>query len=321
MTAPGLTIHPGLLRRWGLWAAAVAVLAAGGFLAGGGWLVFRSPGADWVFSAVTSRLFVTCAALAAGCGAALVLAGQVLWRAGEVGRSRRRDPQGGSAMIEFVLVLPIALMIVLVMVQSTLLMGGNLCVHYAAYCAARSAIVQIPRWVPDHQAPYEPANQMLDPDASGKYRKIHLAAAYAVMPVACGSEEVPGGDDGGLGSEIERLFGGYGLAAPGWVDDRLARKLSYAYDYTTVELSDPLDGMTYGEHEDIRVSVRHTLYLSVPYASRIFTDLDDDGVRLGFGRGNYGMNIRATCVMPNEGPQDYVDRERFPQIHQSGGGV
>jgi hypothetical protein len=59
------------------------------------------------------------------------------------------------------------------------------------------------------------------------------------------------------------------------------------------------------------VKVEHTLYMSVPYANWLFSKLDDDGVELRFGEGEYGMIIRATCYMPNEGQQDYVDVEVF----------
>ncbi len=48
-------------------------------------------------------------------------------------------------------------MISLLMVQSSLLMGGYLCVNYASYCAARSAIVYIPQEMRE-----ESRNQLLD---------------------------------------------------------------------------------------------------------------------------------------------------------------
>jgi hypothetical protein len=60
------------------------------------------------------------------------------------------------------------------------------------------------------------------------------------------------------------------------------------------------------------VAVRHTFYLAVPYAARIFA-MFPGGVKLDFGDGEYGTVIPASCVLPNEGVQDYVDIEMFPR--------
>ena len=85
--------------------------------------------------------------------------------------------QDGAAIVEFVMVLPILLMIVLVMVQSSLLMAGNLCVHYSAYCAARGAIV----YVPFDSPPTEPPNAVLGSSIdSYKRMRIKQAAVWAL---------------------------------------------------------------------------------------------------------------------------------------------
>ena len=49
-----------------------------------------------------------------------------------------------TATIEFVLVFPIVLFVALLVAQSTLLMGGNIFIHYSAFAATRAAIVQVP---------------------------------------------------------------------------------------------------------------------------------------------------------------------------------
>ena len=150
-------------------------------------------GGGWVTSAVRDGQFVTCAVVFAAAG--LLLA--ALWRALLLmGRAQRQRPgvKDGTALIEFVLVLPIALMLVLVMLQSALLMAGNFCVHYAAYCAARSAVVQVPM----DYGRNEPPNVVLaDPIWSGKLARIRDAAVWAVMPVCCGRKDYPA--DGSTG--------------------------------------------------------------------------------------------------------------------------
>ncbi len=204
-------------------------------------------------------------------------------------------------MIEFALALPIVLMISLVMVQSSLLMGGNICVHYSAYCAARSAIVQIP----DDGSVVEPPNVL----GSGKGRQIYAAAVWAVMPISCGSQQIDEADADTLIDGLERFFDNYDTPTPWWVDSYIARKLQYALDHTEVEVSPPARRGYYAPDEDIRVQVRHTFYLSVPYAGKLFATFDDDGRELDFGAGEYGIVIRAACTLTNEGVVDFVAEE------------
>jgi len=285
--------------------AAVAVLAGVAVV-----LVLRAATqGGWLAAAVRSRLFVTCGAVLLGSAAAFWVAAGVLWQAGAQGRRQRRA-QDGTAMIEFALVLPIALTLVLLMVQSSLLMVGNLCVNYAAYCAARSAIVQVPRDLGDVEGP----NIVLDDlQASEKLQRIQSAAVWAVLPVSSSSEDVQEGDAGRLNGALSNFFSQYGVDEPGWVGPYLARKLAYAEQYTVTEISAPDDGATYGEREDIRANVRHTFYLSIPYASWVFRKFaGDEGVTLDFGSGQRGIIIEASCTLTNEGLQDYVDVEHFP---------
>jgi hypothetical protein len=224
-------------------------------------------------------------------------------------------------MVEFAMVLPIALMLVLIMAQSTMLMAGNLCVHYASYCAARTAIVAIPDGTRDVDLMVTP-----DPDGhnriretyfsvraggSAKGERIWRAAVWGVLPVASSSPLMPEADAESLRAGMGRFFAGYGRDDPSWVVRYLGRKLQYAEDYTAVGLNPPADGDKYGEREDVTAVVEHTLYLSVPYANRIFAQFDG-GVTLTFGDGEYGTVIKASSTLTNEGVQDFVEEEPFP---------
>ncbi len=293
-----------------VWILAAALLVAAFLLVllSGGWVALRHGQSSWVSAAMGSKLFLTCGAILLVCLGGIALLGATLWRAGRDHRKRPRDGQSGAAILEFTIIIPIIGSLAMVMVQSAFLMGGNLCVHYAAYCAARSAVVQIPR---DYSDIGEDPNVLGHPDGSKKFMRIKDAAIWAVMPVSAGGENVPEGYDAGLTGELKAMFTRYGGDAPGWLDDRIKRKFDYATGHTFVEVDPPADGERYEVHEDIRVKVEHTLYMSVPYANWLFSKLDDDGVELRFGEGEYGMIIRATCYMPNEGQQDYVDVEVF----------
>jgi len=288
----------------------------------GGWL----PG--WLVSAVGSRGFLLAALAAVASAGGLVLITGLLWQAGRPGRAGRagryvRRTDSGSAVVEFALALPVAMVLSLIMAQSSLLMAGNLCVQYAAYCAARSAVVQVPLDLSQR----EPAN-VLDASDDGKLSRIRTAALWAVMPV---SANVPGADvdpsGGDLAAGLRRIFTDYGASVPAWLRDGndpggyLGRKLAYADDYTELtilERTSPPGGpadyaelqypYTYRPHDEIRVAVRYTFFLAVPYAARIFAALDN-GRELGAGA--YGLDLSAACSMPNEGAGDYIKVEAF----------
>ena len=294
----------------GLALAAAAVGVA--VLAGGGPTALAAADRAWLVPAITSRLFVVNAVVVGVCGMGLAAIGWVLHSVGAPARRTRARGREGTVMIEFALALPIALGLTLLMIQSSLLMVGNLCVHYAAFCAARTAIVQVPA----DDSPDEQPNQVSGWGSSRKLQRIRRAAVWAVMPVSSSHPDAPAGDDSVLGGSLERFFGRYGLDVPRWVEINLGRRLQYAMDHTRVDLLPPLNEVTetYREHEDLRVTVEHTFYLSVPYAARLLATMDaDDGVELDFGSGQFGTVIRATCTLPNEGVHDYIDVEPFPQ--------
>jgi hypothetical protein len=189
-----------------------------------------------------------------------------------VGRllSLHRDQEGGVQSLSFVLTLPLFLMVVLFIVQISQLMIGTMVVHYAAFAAARSAIVWIPAqlgW--GHEAENCISSYAIDPQAedqvlpildpsredygprpggltyvvhpgSPKFRKIASAAVLACLPV-CPSRDV--GFE--LPAEGERIAGiletVYRALAPASdsrlaLSTRLRNKLGYAMEATSVEI-------------------------------------------------------------------------------------
>jgi hypothetical protein len=269
----------------------------------------------WAARAVTSRLFVGHALVVLGSGVILIWLGKALSLLGE-GRRRRRKarPAGeeGAVMLEFALVLPIAMMLILAIAQSAMLMVGTFCVHYAAYCAARSAAVYVPDDLADTSG--EDANYVDDdPMHSFKMQRVHDAAVWAVLPVSASTHLVSPGDAGEMTQGIDILFGRYDKDTPLWVDRLLARKLTYAQDHTFVQIDPPADGSDeFAPNEDMQVWVRHTFYMSVPFAGRLFALMDKDGVKLDFGARRYGVDMVASCHMTNEGEHDNIELEEYP---------
>ena len=310
-------------------ALSAAALSAGAFVLGGGWALLQPGG--WQGAAARSRGFLVCGLVTGVCLALLAVLGGALWLAGAARRAQRSDlatgepdptrdikseirnpkserAQEGAVTVEFALVLPIALMIFLIMTQSALLMGGSLCVNYAAFCAARSAIVQVPR----NLGVEEPPNVVGDPASSAKMQSVKSAAVWALLPVSCSSPDAPGVDAGNLQAGLSSVLASFGSSAPAWARDRLSQRLGYARQHTEVDLAPPRNGPRYDANEDLKVTLRHDFYLSVPYAARIFSQAAD-GVRLEFGSGEFATVIRVDCTLTNEGEQDWVDVEHFPR--------
>jgi hypothetical protein len=284
--------------------AAIVLLALAGICAA--WLI-GALGSGWLAGFLRHRLTLYAGGMLLGSAAALCLLVGVVWRLGRDERSRRtRTGQSGTAAIEFALVFPFALIIALLMIQSVLAVSGNLAVHYAAYAAARSAVV----WVPEKLWAEEPRNVVADPGASRKLPHIRAAAVFALVPVSAGKTGV-GGAGGGNPATITggmaTFFQTRGSSVPNWVRTTLAAKLHYAWDYTEVTLFPPANRVQYGDHEELKVSVRHMLYLSVPYVNRFFGD------PLPGGGGDYGRPVEAAYALTNQGVEDDIDIEQFPR--------
>ena len=302
-------------RRAGRWGA----VGAGCLLAAAlVWMVASGASwrREWVVPAVTSRGFIIHAAIVVfGAGVLMVL---LCWLAKAVAARGKRlevDGESGVAILEFVMVLPIALFLVLLMAQSALLLVGHMTVHYASYCAARSAIVYAPLDLTDESD--EPHNVVDTDDYHDytiKHEAIRRAAIWAVLPVSSSSRRLAAGDSATLEEGLREMFAAYDQDVPEWMLRLLERKLTYAEDYTKAWLSSPADGSdTYAEDEVLAVHVTHTFYLSIPYAGRLYAAVDQlNGTELDFGAGEYGMEITATCRLTNEGVRDVIELEDFP---------
>lgn len=270
----------------------------------------------WLADCLTGRLFLIVGLALVVSTALLTVVLGVMWQAGRT-NCARPGAQDGTAMLEFALALPVALALVLIMAQSALLMVGNICVHYASYCAARSAIVNVPMRLGPFDSPTEAENVIIGggPGASEKLRRIHMAAVWAVLPMSCSSTDVPEALEAPvLQAGVDDYFTRYGGTTPYWARTLLGRKLSYAMSHTTVELEPPANGQSYTAREDLQVLVRHEFYMAIPYANKLFAALgDNDNIRLPFGQDEWAMVMYARCRLTNEGEQTYVEKEVFPR--------
>lgn len=209
--------------------------------------------------------------------ALLLISGVCLWLVVRLNEGRfrvrrllslHRNEVGSAQSLSFVLTLPFFVVILLFIVQVSQLMIGTVMVHYAAFAAARAAVVWIPagfgsrdnwtigeNWVagvgygPDYSAPDQVPPSHIQPGTGGltyilggggpKYDKIASAACLACLPI-CPSRNLglaPPSTQEALWTK-QALKSMYETLAPGTSpsDARLTNKMAYSMRYTTVDV-------------------------------------------------------------------------------------
>ena len=213
----------------------------------------------------------------------------------------------GTATIEFTLVFPILLFLIMLLTQSTLLMGATIICNHAAFAATRAAVVIIPLNYPQRDEPFNTIHSFND---SYKTARIRKAAVMAVLPAA-GRLETPVGDldPEQLVTAMHHYYASHDMQAPLWVDTHLPEKLNYADAHTEVTIlrTRVMDGhlylmpvqgsYTFGPRDPVTVRVNHRMNLAVPYVGLIFAD-GRNASSLG---GSLYTNIVSQCTLPNEG--------------------
>jgi hypothetical protein len=216
----------------------------------------------------------------------------------------RRFGEEAATILEFTLVFPLFLMIVLIIWQLLLLVNAAQVVSYAAFSAARSAIVVIPTAVGG-----EDRNVLANPGTSEKMAVIRRAAAIACTPISPQVTEwlgsagplgvVQQGVGRDLGIQTSALLGLLGgnadLNGP-----RLVQKALYAAQFTDVEVTGPIRAGAFVEDAPLTVRVSHRFFLNVPYANRLFRD----SIFAGFGVGAPQRTLTARYTLANEGEEE-----------------
>lgn len=196
-------------------------------------------------------------------------------------KQRGDHGERGVATIEFALVMPVVLFLILILAQTAVLMASQFFVHYASFAATRVAIVQIPRDLSPVGG--EEHNVISPRRGSPKFDAITRAAQIAVMPVS-GRDESSDVDELAFAAALESHFTELGKTTPRWVQTLAGERMAYAVEHTEIELlidSGVDDGEdlepilwshTYEPRETVIVNVAHRLNLAVPYVRAIFAD-------------------------------------------------
>lgn len=189
--------------------------------------------------------------------------------------------QRGTSVLEFALVLPLLLLLLLTIMQFSLLYNAGQVVQYAAHAAARSAIVYVPSDVPSDEGISDPSLQLTLSNESAKYATIKKAAALACVGISprvswLTSEwannpfvsDIVGGVSGALESipgigDMSEYLDRYGYA------QQMTRIHFQKYDAASGEYVDLESDGNQALHftdpgEDISVMVEHEFYLAIP---------------------------------------------------------
>ncbi|MEM1107713.1 MAG: hypothetical protein AAGH99_03390 [Planctomycetota bacterium] len=274
----------------------------------------------WWSSAISSGLGVKCAVIAGVGVVVFAVAVRAGWRLRPSTRSessalQRLRGEGGTATIEFLLVLFSALVVSLLLLQTVLVFSGNLFVHYAAFAATRSAIVNIPDGQPGGGGSITKPNGENGEEEDSAFSRAERSAAFALAPVS-GRLAATAGDPDAFEAGLESFYRAYGQEPPAWVGNLAAERLAYALEHTDIDLyetgvtesgdvglnlaeenSGEATTLTFGPKDPVTLGVRYRLHLSVPWASRVFAD----GTHLtALGDTPYA-DVSATSTMTLEG--------------------
>ncbi len=218
------------------------------------------------------------------------------------------DAESGSSAVEFVLVIPPLAVLLLMILQIALVVQAKFVVNYAAFCAARSAIVVIPDNVSANRTA-EPRNRIGNPDTSEKLETIHRAAALpltAISPLAgfSAATGLPVLTNPDAMVQLLKLIP-FDVGSPSMVEQMMLRG-PYAYhpDNTVVKVL-TLDGNESGsfkDHDWVTVKVSYRYYLAVPFAKKLFgTSYSNNPISNFLFGTNYYYSINEQYTLPVDG--------------------
>jgi len=188
------------------------------------------------------------------------------------GKELRKD-ENGQAMVEFVVVFPVVFLLCLVIMQTFLLLSARQVVNYAAYCAARSAIVFFP----------EGGNAA----AKKKAKRAAIIACWSISPMkGFGSAET-------FIKPIEDMV----EDATG-INFELARRYNMARSNVSVNLK-PAKLNAKTPHQDVTAEVTYHYVMGIPIVNRIFYEMWPRDCKK---KGKlYTFTFKASCTLPAAG--------------------
>ena len=182
-----------------------------------------------------------------------------------------RNEDGGAYTLSYVMVIPILMLLICVIVETTLMMSAKIGTVYAAYSGARTAIV------------WSSASDNW-PEAK---TKIQQAAVQSFVPFASGM-----GSSGSVPAEASAYVDSYSS----FVDDAEAESyLRKKYANAANRLKVTVGGPPESHDSEIKVTVEYRFRFNIPGIGRLLGEQDGDG---------YSFPLRSTATLQNEGPKN-----------------
>lgn len=228
------------------------------------------------------------------------------------GLLKLRRAESGQAITEFVIIFPALFMTVMGICQLSLMYNAKSVTLYAAYSAARSAIVWVPQDADDGDGP----GQITVSTSNEKYGMVQQSAALACVPISrrashvLGSLPIIGSVIMSVVNAIDSILQSLPLAMNvfHWGD-----RYAYSYVLTNVhfiqetpqgpqQMGSYGDQLQFGPHQDVTVQVNHCLHLPIPLVAQIidrFSTLPQEFMLMEWLPGSY-TNVSATCTLTVE---------------------
>ena len=200
-------------------------------------------------------------------------------RSSRIGRMLQRaafDDEGAAYTISYLMVVPLYLVTVYAIVETCLVFNARLGVTYAAYAAARAAVVR--------------------PGEASSSSVIERAGVLAFVPFAHSVADKGTTGSGGDEDRLLRLHsvaaGQAGLNVGG--QRRLRRQ--YRYASIAIHVSADLDRQGQPWEEDVEVAVRYEYPFTFPIIGRLLGSRTPDG--------RYVRMIEGRATLPMENPSN-----------------
>lgn len=164
------------------------------------------------------------------------------------GAGRRQSRRAGTVLMECVLVLPLLTLLVFAIVQFALIWNAQIMTHYAAYNAARAALV------------YNPEEYRKVDNATGKPEPVFRSYGGVCWEAACRTLAwVSSSPDDKGGSE---------LRVPGWFGEDIIPNSSHVLGQVRIS-PDPEDSVEYEDRPAVKVTVEFDYPLYIPVIGRM----------------------------------------------------
>ena len=242
------------------------------------------------FTFVRSLLWNPFCFLWIGCVIILLLLGKQMARPSFKLRKLLRSENGAAYSLSLDLLTPLYTLMICFLIELTLMLNVQIGVDYAAYSAARSAIV----WLPAEVTPFNTQQQLI--------HMVHLAAAQALTPYASSLDKhrrSDGAEDAAGGEDYVKAYDQAVTTGKHQEANYVQSKRRYAMAATRVEFDPPLPQIfaaSSSEAPTVKVTVHYEMPFNTPGVGMIL------GRKSSSGTG-YVRELTSTVTLQLERPK------------------